>query len=116
MDTLNSSKNKTSFHKLYDAEYDLSNMQIISVDGALPYVDEQEARLLFFHNIPNIENNKPENGKLLNRGLVEVRMSNFTLKRILGTIIAEIQYFENSNKNNPQLKLQIKDHDQVMFG
>jgi hypothetical protein len=101
---------------VYDAKYDLSQLQILTVDGILPFLDSDEARLLFFHNIPSVAINSDKEEKSLNRCLVEIRMTIPTLKMIYDIITFELGCFQKNQHDDRKCELKTKNYEHYMFG
>ena len=110
------SKSKVSIHDANDAKYDMSHLQIISVDGCLSYVNNEEVRLLFFNNVPSVDNHGKDEETMINRGQTELRMSLSTAKRIISAVAEEILEVEHENKAYYDDKLKTKNNEQYMFG
>lgn len=101
---------------IYDAKYDLSQLQILTVDGVIPFIDSEESRLLFFHNIPSVAINDDEEKKCLNICLAEIRMTTPTLRMINELLSYELQCFEKNHSDDKNCELKIKNHENFMFG
>jgi hypothetical protein len=97
-----------------EMNYDLSELQVISVDGALVKITEYGGSLLFFHFLPAISS-KPElddNASFVGKCVVELRMSKSTLSKMIHDITKNISMFESGNQ--PQTSIQ-KDAPSSMF-
>ena len=101
---------------VYDARYDLSQLQILTVDGVLPFLDSEESRLLFFHNIPSVAINNDKEEKSLNKCLVEIRMTTPTLRMISSIINYELEYYEKNQHDDRKCELKTKNYEHYMFG
>lgn len=112
MDLFHSSK---LLKNVFDAKYDLSQLQILTVDGVLPFLDFNEARLLFFHNIPSVAINNDKEEKSINRCLVELRMTPSTLKMISDIITFELECFEKNKHDDRNCELKTKKFEHQMF-
>lgn len=93
---------------IYDAEYDLSQLQIVTVDGIFPFIDAEEARLLFFHNIPSVSIHNDEKERNLNKCLVEIRITISTLKMIIEILNYELKCLEQNQSCNEKEVLKKK--------
>ena len=110
-------KSSKIIESIFDAKYDLSQLQILSADGLIPFIDStgcEGARLLFFQNIPSVAINTDKQEKSLNRCLVEIRISISTLKMISEIINYELECFENARCD--KAKCGTKNNEHVMFG
>jgi len=101
---------------IYDAKYDLSQLRIVTVDGVLPFIDSEEARLLFFHNIPSLSINNDRDEENLNKCLVEIRMTTPTLQMISEILNYELQCFKKNKDNDKNGNIENKYSEQYMFG
>ena len=101
---------------IYDAKYDLSQLRILTVDGVLPFLDSDESRLLFFHNIPSVAINNEEEQQSLNVCSIELRMSTETLQLIYDILSYELQRVENNQEQNKKNEMKVKNHEHFMFG
>jgi len=63
------------FKNIYDAKYDLTQLQIMTVDGVIPFLDHEESRLLFFHNIPSVTFNNEREEKNIPEPLLLLKMN-----------------------------------------
>lgn len=104
-------KNKKELIKM---NYDLSDLQVMSVDGALVKITEYGGSLLFFHLLPAIST-KPEldeDARVIGKCVVELRMDKNTLSKMIHDIARNISTFES--KNQPQTPIR-KDVPSSMF-
>ena len=112
-------KSSKIIESIFDAKYDLSQLQILSADGLIPFIDStgcEGARLLFFQNIPSVAINTDKQEKSLNRCLVEIRISISTLKMISEIINYELQCFEKDLHDDRKCELKTKNYEHYMFG
>ena len=101
---------------VYDAKYDVSQLQILTADGLLPFIDHEESRLLFFHNIPSVAINNDKEEKSLNKCLVEIRMTTPTLRMISSIINYELECYEKNQHDDRKCELKAKNYEHHMFG
>ena len=81
-----------------NAEYDLSDLEILAVDGCLVHYSKESGSMLWFVNRPSVESEKEDDGKMHNKVLVEMRMRPSSLKFIAGLIVEKIQSYESKDK------------------
>ena len=106
------------FKNIYDAKYDISQLQIMTIDGVVPLLDNpEECRLLLFDSIENVTINNDKEEVNLNRCLVEVRMSKKTLEMLSNILNYELQCFEKEQRDNKKCELKNKNDEsgQWMF-
>ena len=107
-------KNTKEFHKV---SYDLSDLQIMIIDGALVKITENSGSLLFFHFLPAISSD--ENSKfadnLVGKCVVELRMSKDTLNKIVHDIARNIASYEPEKTEIQTTKTSQKDAPATMF-
>ena len=106
-------KKKKEQKDVYDVEYDTRDVQIMSVDGALADIDNEQGRLLFFHEIPVIETENGAKRHYRKKCKVELRMTSSQLKEVAKLIAVQILCFESEKQQTV-----VRSHDtasQLMF-
>jgi len=100
-----------------EVNYDISDLQVMTVDGALVKITEQSGSLLFFHVLPAITTKREldENNSLVGRCLVELRMSKDTLNKIMDDIANNILAFDSEKQENQPKTMSKKDTPPGMF-
>ena len=100
--------------ELSGVSYDISDLQVMTVDGALVRITEQSGSLLFFHFLPAIPT-KDEDKSILSKCVVELRMSKNVLKKIIYDLFENISAFESEKQENKSKTLTQKDVPTEMF-
>lgn len=86
--------------EMYDVEYDMDDVQVLSVDGALVDIGEEIGRLLFFHEMPVVEIQRKNGAKqhFRKKCKVELRMTASQLRGIAKLIAAQVLCFESEKQ------------------
>lgn len=104
-------------HELGDVKFDITELQVLSVDGVLVDINIEEGRLLFYTTGPSIKvkDNKEEDQSSINKCRVELRMPTSTLVDIVHTIAEDLLFFMLETKkkiSNDSIK---EEPPQMMF-
>jgi hypothetical protein len=106
--------------KRYKVQYDTTRMLVFAVDGVLPYLDEEEGRLIFFTNISSFYKVDRIDKKLHNICVVELRTTPSCMEKILYVLSNEIDKFERFKAKKTEIVEEIKKQKQqtnnIMFG
>ena len=93
-------ENKNKQKEMYDVEYDMDDVQVLSVDGALVDINEEVGRLLFFHELPVVEIRRKNGAKqhFRKKCKVELRMTASQLREVAKLIAVQILCFESEKQ------------------
>jgi hypothetical protein len=93
-------ENKNKQKEMYDVEYDMDDVQVLSVDGALVDIGEEIGRLLFFHELPVVEIQRENVAKqhFRKKCKVELRMTASQLREVAKLIAIQILCFESEKQ------------------
>lgn len=97
--------------------YDLSDLQVMVIDGAMVKITENSGSLLFFHLLPAIstEENPKGNEDIVGKCVVELRMSFDTLNEIAYNIARNIASHEPEKTEVQKTKTSQKGAPATMF-
>ena len=108
---------KSLGQETYNVTYDIADLQVLSVDGVLADLNKEEGRLLFFYNLSSVEteDNGEGNQNMINKCLVELRMSKSTFMQIADAIARKLLSFVSEEKPITSNEFIKKDAPQTMF-
>ena len=98
--------------KSCEVEYDTEMMMTFAIDGVLPFIDNEESRLVFFTNIPSVGNIDDKVKKFHNICVVELRTTPSCMKRIFSIISSEMDKYSRFDVKKKAIEDGLKKHGQ----
>lgn len=99
-------------------KFDTAKVQVFSVDGCIPYIDSEEARIVFFTNVSSIiDGEDDDNNTKYSQCPVELRMKASVMHRILSSLAKEVLKYDRYEKKKTEIQEDLKKQDQnnIMF-
>jgi hypothetical protein len=100
-------------------KFDTAKIQVFSVDGCIPYIDSEEAKIVFYTSVSSICDDE-DDGKntKYSQCPVELRMKASVMQRILSSLAKEVLAYKRyeMEKNEIQEEQKKQDQNHVMFG
>jgi hypothetical protein len=110
---------KVTNKKTRQVKFDTTKIQVFSIDGCIPYLDNEEGRIMFFTNVSSVGGIDDEDKKLFNQCIAEMRMTPSTMQRIISLLAKEMFNYERYKKKKNEIQDGPIKQDQpnhVMFG
>ena len=94
-------------------KFDLTKVQVFSIDSCIPFLDDQEARVMFFTNVSSISDGEDEdNNTKYSQCPVELRMTPSTMQRIISSLAKEMLNYERYEKKKTAIEDGLKKNGQ----
>lgn len=90
-------------------KFDLTKVQVFSIDSCIPFLDKNEGRIMFFTNVSSISDGEDEdNNTKYSQCPVELRMTPSTMQRIISSLAKEMLNYERYEKKKTEIQESIK--------
>jgi len=105
---------EADLHKRCNIIIDTDNVEVVAVDGALFKMSQktQQGKLLFYHEVPLFSSDKKDQGRMLLRATLEIRMTLRTMQQIADAINKQyaaihnqtpLEKFTDSEQSDPHI-------------
>ena len=95
-------------------KFDLTKVQVFSIDSCIPFLDNEGGRILFVTNVSSISEGEEDedNNTKYSQCPVELRMTPSTMHRIISSLVKEMLNYERYEKKKTELEESFKKHHQ----
>jgi hypothetical protein len=101
-------------------KFDITKVQVFSVDGCIPYIDSEEAKIVFYTSVSSICDDEDDgNNTKYSQCPVELRMTASVMQRILSSLAKEVLAYKRYETEKTELEESNKKHNQqnqAMYG
>jgi hypothetical protein len=100
--------------KTCPVKFDLTKVQVFSIDSCIPVLNDEGGRILFVTNVSSISDDEEdeENNTKYSQCPVELRMTRSTMQRILSSLAKEVLTYDRYEKKKTELEENLKKHHQ----
>jgi hypothetical protein len=94
-------------------KFDLTKVQVFSIDSCIPFLNDEGGRVMFFTNVSSICDGEDEdNNTKYSQCPVELRMTPSTMQRIISSLAKEVLAYKRYETEKTELEERPKKHHQ----